>query len=348
MEAYQKLEKELAKWIGCNENQVVVCSSGTAALHLALECLNVPIAKFSATSDRRNDLYNVICPNYTMIACPLAISLSGMIPALAGCKSDDLLIDPICIDDIISKRTVAIMCAHIYGRLCDMESIIDIAQKYDIPVIEDMAEVHGCIPHPNTDIACWSFYKNKIVHGEEGGCIYFKNEKKAEQARLLRNMGFTLKHDYTHIPRGHNYRMSNLHAKAISKTLPDVKYEIERRNRLIEVYDNHLMNLYREECIMKERQSPWVYDICVIGINAQQQDELISELVENKINARHGFKTIGSQEQFKNCPRNYSSSGMIRHEEIILLPLGEEVNEQTIIRSLDIVDRKLRNFAKRS
>src|SRR4051794_32420303 len=126
MEEYQLLERELGKWIG--GDGVVACSSGTAALHLALEAFQIP------QPHRRE----VLCPDFTMYACARSISLSGMKSIFVDCNND-LLIDPKLIESAITDKTIAIMAVHIYGRLFNMTAIHEIASKYHLFVIEDMA-----------------------------------------------------------------------------------------------------------------------------------------------------------------------------------------------------------------
>lgn len=339
MEAYQYLEYDLAKWIGCDPSQVVACASGTAALHLGIESLRVPVHKRKKNSNggRPKEDYNIICPNYTMVACPLAISLSGVKPVFVDCDPNRYNLLPTQVDKMINKSTVAILCVHTYGRLCEMQTIHDLAAKYDLVVIEDMAEAHGCSIHPNTQIACWSFYKNKIVHGEEGGCVYFKSESMAAYARLLRNVGFTPDHDYTHIPRGHNYRMSNAHAKLISESLRSFSQEYSRRQDFVHVYNDHCPEKFKTEW----HESPWVYDIRIPNMTGRRQKAIIKVLQSNGIPARYGFKPMTHQEQFRECKSLSNGMSERLSEEIILLPLGQEVTDKMIKRIFELVESTL-------
>ncbi|MCK9570792.1 DegT/DnrJ/EryC1/StrS family aminotransferase, partial [Candidatus Pacearchaeota archaeon] len=186
MEPYQELEFRFGEWIG-NPN-TVACSSGTAALHLALEALQLPIHSC------------VMVPEFTMVACARAVTMAGLHPIFIDC-GDDLLLDTKVMQSKTVRHQSAIMPVHIYGRRCSMKAIIDHAKTNNLAVVEDMAEIHGVNPHPESDAACWSFYKNKIVHGEEGGMVAFKEAKHADKARQLRSLGFTQAHDFAHIPR---------------------------------------------------------------------------------------------------------------------------------------------------
>lgn len=322
-EEYQLLEQDLAKWIG--HSDVVVCNSGTAALHLAIESFQIP----------NPEKKEIICPDFSMIACPRSISLSGMTPVLVDCDQRGLM-EPEWVEQAISKRTVAIMAVHNYGRTCQMQAIHDIAAKYDVFVIEDMAEAHGCHPHPQTHAACWSFYKNKVVHGEEGGAVCFReggNEGKI--ARQLRSVGFNDPHDYTHIPRGHNYRMSNLHATSIRCSLANFRNELRNRRMVEAWYEEECPQAYR----MPARESPWVYDFHVQGMSRGSQDRVIRELRCNGIQARHGFKPVTSQPEYQSCKRVGKERNAERlSQEIITLPIDpDRIDREQCKRTFRII-----------
>ena len=155
---FEQLEEKWGEFIG-NPN-VVVCSSGTSALHLALETLRaVDLKTFWECRD-------VIVPDFTMIACARAVTLSGARPIFVDCQRENLLIDVDKMKKAITPGSI-IMPAHVYGRRCNMPFISSMAAEHSCKVVEDMAEIHGVDPSPFSDAACWSFYRNKIIAGEE-------------------------------------------------------------------------------------------------------------------------------------------------------------------------------------
>lgn len=280
MQDYERFEKEYERVMGVPN--VVACSSGTAALHLALETFNIPPHS------------EVILPDFTMIACPRAVTLAGLKPVFVD-VNDSLLMDPDLVWQAVNHNmSAAIMAVHIYGRAAPMEEYSEVAAKHDLFLIEDLAEAHGLPPHPSTDAACWSFYRNKIIAGEEGGAISFRSPKHAERARSLRSLGFTEEHDYRHIPRGHNYRMSNLHANAILWSMHNFVENTKDRKRVISSYDE----LCPEKWKMPERFAPWVYDLRIRGMVEADQYHIVGELNRAGIAARHGFKPMHTQEEY--------------------------------------------------
>lgn len=295
MEPFQRLEAKIGKWMGYEAQNVVACSSGTAALHLALESLQLPPAS------------KVIVPDYCMIACARAVTLAGLEPVFVDC-GDDLNIDANKVLPASFNHDVrAVLAVHTYGRRCDMDTIHGTARKFNLRVIEDMAEIHGVKPHPETDAACWSFYKNKIVAGEEGGAVAFPDEgtnPSAKLARQLRSLGFTDTHDFYHVPRGHNYRMSNLHAAPILRVLTQTNMvEAMRLRREIEGwYDECCPNEWK----MPKRDVVWVYDFKLPEHDARGTwvDRVVRALNEAGIAARQGFKPMTEQREYASSKYN--------------------------------------------
>lgn len=302
MEAYQVLEQKWAEWAGV-EN-VVACSSGTAALHLAFEAM-----MSFCPSDRRR----VIVPDFSMIACPRAVTLAGLVPIFGDCGKDLNL-------DVNSVRTDwgkvhAILAVHIYGRRCNMEAIHEIADEHNIYVVEDLAEGHGIKPHPKTDAACWSFYKNKVVAGEEGGAVTFKSAMHAKDARSLRSLGFTDEHDFMHIPRGHNYRLANCLAELILSNLNHVDRYVQGRRDYERAYNEHCPIEWK----MSDREVPWVYDLRIPGMKYGKQYEVVKTL-KSRVQARHAFKPCSIQQEYHSIPTPIWQAHHAS-QEVIYLPL---------------------------
>lgn len=303
--AFEQLEKEFGEWLG-NPNCVAV-SSGTSALHLALEAME--LSKHT----------KVAVPDLTMVACPRAVSMAGFKPLFVDCD-DNLLMN---INLIPLSLVDVIMPVHIYGR------VVVLGRGFpNHIVIEDLAEAHGVKPHFGTDAACWSFYKNKIVHGEEGGLIAFKSPAHAEKARCLRSLGFTSAHDFTHVPRGVNARMSNLHAAPILDSFHKMGHNLKIRQRVVAAYDKMIPAKYH----MPSRNVDWVYDLRVDGMEYKQQDELVTRLKRKDIEARHCFKPCTSLREYAmgagGC--NPHSNAYQLAKEVIYLPVNEYMTDEMV------------------
>lgn len=334
MDPYQRLEVEYAKAINnwgplnnlADPERLVVCSSGTAALHLALETATIPFNS------------HVIVPDYTMIACARAVTLADLHPIFGDCTESLLmdlsLIDKLLMNDVaVREHTEALMTVHVYGRMSHQEHAAQIANTYDLFLMEDMAEAHGLQPHPRTDAACWSFYRNKIVAGEEGGAILFRNPKDAVRARQLRSMGFTADHDYRHLARGNNYRLSNVHSHLILDSLDELPMNLEARLKQVMLYDHFCPDMWR----MPPRQSPWVYDMRIRGLKKAGQDLLVNMLKREGIQARHGFVPMTRQPEYHQ--RDVKSPVADRLcSEIIYLPVHPRyVTADTIEKAMRLI-----------
>jgi dTDP-4-amino-4,6-dideoxygalactose transaminase len=329
---YIQLERAFAEWVGYPASNVVVCSSGTAALHLAMEALGLSIHKGG----------EIILPNYTMVACPRAVTLTGLNPILVDCLQNNLLMDVSRIHHCINGHTVGIMAVHLYGRALDMESIHAIARPKWLPVIEDLAEAHGLKPHIHTDAACWSFYRNKVIAGEEGGAIAFKHPDAAHRARQLRTLGFTAEHDFHHIPRGHNYRLADLLAVPILRSLCEYDRNMRVRRELERLYEHYCPERFKQP----RRVIPWVYDIRIPGMNREGQGRLVFDLFEEAgVNARQGFKPMTWQNEYRTCRTCGATQESERAAtEVIYLPLDPTLFDMARLgmaeKAFEVIGRK--------
>ena len=334
MEAYELLEKELAEWSGMPH--VVACSSGTAALHLALESLQLPAGS------------RVIVPDFTMVACPRAVTLAGLEPVFVDCNERLLMDDGEPFGNATVDPYSVFMAVHIYGRRMDMDWIASTAGVCH-PVIEDLAEAHGIRPHEETAVACWSFYRNKIIAGEEGGAVGFRDPKLAVRARQLRSLGFTDNHDFVHVPRGCNYRLSNANANLILRNFRAEKWvrdndvdsplwvwHYNRRREAEFWYDELCPAKYR----MPPRDAPWVYDFRVPGMSPIRQTELVRALQAEGIAARHTFKPCHTQEEYRRCPVYGNGNAAVASREVVYIPLTPgQVTRESARKAFEVIGK---------
>ncbi|KOG53937.1 aminotransferase [Streptomyces griseoflavus] len=255
----------------------VSCSSGTAALTLALRALGI------GPGDE------VIVPEFTMIASAWAVTYTGATPVFVDC-GDDLNIDVTRIEEKITARTKAVMPVHIYGRRCDMDAVMDIAYQYNLRVVEDSAEAHGI--RPVGDIACYSLFANKIITAGEGGICLTDDPKLAGQMAHLRAMAFTKDHSFLHKKVAYNYRMTAMQAAvALAQTerLDDI---LEVRRGIEKRYDEGLADV-PGITLMPPRDVLWMYDL-----RAERREELREFLAGESIETRLFFKPMSRQPMY--------------------------------------------------
>lgn len=306
MQPFEQLEKDWAAFNNLDPAGMVACSSGTAALHLALESFQLPLGS------------EVIVPDFTMIACARAVTLAGLTPVFVDCDERLLMDVKLTGPGFDWSKVGAVMLVHIYGRKCDDGWWNHWAVHQGVKVVEDLAEAHGAKPHPETDAMCTSFYKNKIVAGEEGGAVWFRDPAHAALARQLRSLGFTEAHDFDHVPRGHNYRMSNAHAELILTSLANYDCLVNGWEESHQILGMHVVPIrswkagrreieswYDEFCPAEWRMPPrdavWVYDLRIPGLTRDKQRSIVEALNAEGIAARMSFLPMSRQQEYKDC-----------------------------------------------
>lgn len=197
----EEFEKKFAQWVGAKYG--IAVNSGTAALHVAL--LSCGIGEGD----------EVITTPFTFIASGNAIVYTGAKPVFADIDLKTYTINPDSIEGLITENTKAILPVQLYGQSADMEKINEIAKRHDLIVIEDAAQAHGATFKGNKvgsmgDMACFSFYPTKNMTTSEGGIITTDDEKLAENARMFRAHGASVR--YHHDAIGYNFRMTDISA----------------------------------------------------------------------------------------------------------------------------------------
>lgn len=196
----KSLEKRFAAV--CGTPHAVATSNGTTALHLSL------LAHGIGAGDE------VITVAFTFIATVNAILMTGARPVFIDVRADTFNLDPDLIEAAITPRTKAILLVHLYGQMCDMDPILEIAARHNLKVVEDACQAVGAThngrPAGSLGTGMFSLYATKNVMSAEGGMITTHDAAFAEHCRLLRNHGMKVRYHYEML--GYNYRMSDLHA----------------------------------------------------------------------------------------------------------------------------------------
>ena len=184
-----------------NLQDCIAVNSGTSALIASLWSLDL----------RPDD--EVITTPFTFIATSNAILIAGAKPVFVDIDPRTYLIDPNKIEDAITEKTKAIIPVHLYGRVCEMESILSIAKKYSLHVIEDSAQAFGASYKDTyagmmSDCGCFSFYKTKNISTFEGGmiCIPKNSTMQADKIRAICDQGQVGKYNHEYV--GFNFRLA--------------------------------------------------------------------------------------------------------------------------------------------
>ena len=208
----------------------VATSSGTTALHLAL------LAHGIGPGDE------VITSPFTFIASANSILYTGASPRFVDILPDTFNLNPALIEAAITPHTKAIMPVHLYGLMADMDTIMDIAHRHKLAVIEDAAQAHGATYEGRLagsfGTGCFSLYATKNMTSAEGGMVTTDDAEIADRVKLLRAHGSHVR--YYHEVLGYNYRMTDLHAAVGLAQLHKLPYFNECRRRNAEFLNAHI------------------------------------------------------------------------------------------------------------
>lgn len=198
-----RFEQEFARKVG--RRYGIAVSNGSNALEIAVRVMDI----------KKDD--EVIMPSFTIISCAQPVATAGAKVVPVDCDLYDFNMLTGEIEKNITERTRAIMPVHIYGLPVNMNEVLQLAEKYDLRVIEDAAEMHGQTYYGRPcgsfgDISVFSFYANKIIASGEGGMLVCDDELTAERCRYYRNLCFKKERRFVHEEIGYNFRMTNMQA----------------------------------------------------------------------------------------------------------------------------------------
>ena len=290
----------------CGVKHAAALSSGTAAIHLALIILGI----------KRGD--EVLASSFTFSATVNPIVYQGAIPVLVDSEPETWNMDPALLEkalkDRINKgnRPKAIILVHLYGMPAKMDEIMQIANRYEIPVIEDAAEALGS-RYKNKSVGSYgrmsvlSFNGNKIITTSGGGALISDNEQFIEKARMLSTQARDNAPHYQHSEIGYNYRMSNVLAGIGRGQMEVLDKRVQRRRDNFFFYKSSLEKYdgirFLEEPNSSAFSNHWLTTVLVdpkkAGIN---RDNLQFALEKENIESRPLWKPMHMQPVFSSCP----------------------------------------------
>jgi len=296
-----EFEEKFARYCGVSHG--VATANGTVALHLALVALGIGAG------------HEVIVPSLTFIATANAVRYAGAKPVLVDSHPDYWCLDPAAIERAITPKTKAIIPVHLYGHPCDMEPIADIAKRHHLYIIEDAAESHGAEYKGRkvgslSDIACFSFYGNKIITTGEGGMCLSDDEGLVQRMRVLRDHGATPGKPFWHDVVGFNYRMTNLQAALGVAQLQKIDTFVEKKRLLATWYGNALKGPFDRGAIQPPPEMPWaksvywMYTVLVAGSLGIGSGDVISRLRDRGIEARPVFYPVEAMPMYRRPKRS--------------------------------------------
>ena len=280
-------------------------ASGLDALILAIDAF-----KFPKNSE-------IIVPSNTYIATILAIVRNGFKPILVEPDINTYNIDPTKIEEKINKSTKAILVVHLYGKACDMDPIIDIAKKYDLKIIEDVAQAHGAKYKGKLvgsfGVGCFSFYPTKNLGAlGDAGAITTDDDNLAKIFRSLRNYGSDKK--YYNDELGYNSRLDEIQAGFLSVKLEILDDITNHKRELAKIYLENLDNRFIKPIVDED-----YFDVYhIFNIRHKKRDELKTYLFENGIKTEIHYPLAPQKQK--------AMQGIIEAE----YPISEEIHNTTL------------------
>lgn len=310
----EAFEEEFAKY--CGTKFCIGVANGLDALTL--------IFKAYKELGKLKDGDEVIVPANTYIASILSVTANNLKPILVEPELNTYLINPKEIEKAITPKTKAILPVHLYGRLCDMESINSIAKKHNLIVVEDSAQAHGAVRNGVKagafgNASGFSFYPGKNLGClGDGGCVTTNDEELANAIKALHNYGSHKK--YNNIYKGVNSRLDEIQAAALRVKLKYLDEENEKRRSVAKYYCENMNNPLVTLPLLGDKDEIWH----VFPVRVKNRDAFQKYLTDNDIQTIIHYPIPPHKQQaYKEWNKlSFPITEQI-HNEIISLPISQ-------------------------
>ncbi len=316
--------KELSIYTGIKH--VIPCANGTDALQLSFMSLELPEGS------------EVICPGFTYIAVAEVCKLLKLVPVFAEVDTDTFNLDPFEIEKHITPKTKAIVPVHLFGQCCDMESIMAIAEKHNLYVIEDNAQSIGaeCFYSDGSikpaggigHIGTTSFFpsKNLGAYGD-GGAVFTNDDVLAKKIKTLANHGQEIK--YQHKLVGINSRLDTLQAAILLVKLKHLNHFTKLRQETAAAYDNAFKDFEQVKIPKRFNKSSHVFHQYTLQVLQGDRTNIVTALKAAGISSMVYYPIpVHKQEAFRNDQSLPICENLCKT--VISLPIGTEMSQESI------------------
>ncbi|HOB85844.1 MAG TPA: aminotransferase class I/II-fold pyridoxal phosphate-dependent enzyme [Bacteroidales bacterium] len=333
----------------CGIKHAAALSSGTAAIHLALIILGI----------KPGD--EVIASSFTFSATVNPIVYTGAIPVLIDSEPHTWNMDPDLLEKAIidrrswnsGRKVKAIIVVHLYGMPANIERIMEIANKYEIPVIEDAAEALGS-KFRGTQVGTFgkagilSFNGNKIITTSGGGALISNDKEIIDRARFLATQARDKAPHYQHSHIGYNYRMSNVLAGIGLGQMEVIDERVKARRKNFLFYKEHLLKYkgisFLEEPGKSYFSNYWLTTILLDPAETGVTREDLQAALENEnIESRPLWKPMHLQPVFSSCPAYVNGTSEELFKNGLCLPSGSNLTDQDRSEIMDVITKTLSN-----
>lgn len=331
---YVEFQEKLKKYLGCENIELYV--NGHMALDVAIKALQLK--------------GEVITTPFTFASTTHALVMNGITPVFCDIRRDNFTIDETKIENLITDKTSAIVAVHVYGQLCNMEKLAEIAQKHHLKLIFDAAHAFGVTLDGKSvaafgDISMFSFHATKVFHSIEGGALIYQDKSYESSLKNLKNFGIEGPESVVSI--GLNAKMNEFSAAMGCCNLDYLEENIEKRKNIVSCYLKLLKNINGIETINyeqnKEKNIKDNYAYFPIIIHEQltgfTRDELFDALEKNQIFSRKYFYPLITD--FECYKGRFSDSSLpianYVSERVLTLPIYPDLEEADIVRICNII-----------
>ncbi len=304
--------------------------------HLALQAL---LAAMNLTGE-------VITTPFTFASTTQAIVQNGLTPVFCDINPVDYTIDTDKIEELITDRTSAIVPVHVYGNVCDVKKIDEIAKRYNLKVIYDAAHTFGVRVGGRGiasfgDASMFSFHATKVFNTIEGGAAAFSDSTLENKLKAYKNFGMENQESYTEVAG--NAKMNEFQAAMGLCNLRHVGEEIQKRKNAVKHYQKRLsdvkgIKIWTEQSGIEHNYAyfPVVFDKTVFG---KSRDDVLSRLAENNIFARKYFYPLTSSFECYKGKFEIQKTPVAEEisENVLTLPLYADLTTADIERICDAI-----------
>lgn len=324
-------EKELAEKVGAKH--AAALTAGTAAIHMALKAVGV------GTGDI------VFCPSLTFSATANPIIYQNATPVFIDSDFETWNMSPKALEEAFAKypNVKAVLIAHLYGLSSDIDPILELCRKHNVPLIEDAAESLGTTykgKYTGTygDYGIFSFNGNKIITTSGGGMLVSKNEERIAKVRFWSTQARDSARHYQHSELGFNYRMSNIVAGIGRGQLKILDQRIEKKRYIFEFYKRELGGLEGVEFMpINEWNEPNCWLSCMTLSGKVRPLDIMEALEKENIESRPIWKPMHMQPFFAECDYVGGDVSEKIFENGVCLPSDTKMTDEDLIRICEIV-----------
>lgn len=325
---HKMLEEKLAEFL--NVKNICLFANGHLALEEAIRFYNFPEGS------------EIITTPFTFVSTCNAIVRNGLVPIFCDINLDDYTIDASKIEKLITKKTVAILPVHVYGNVCNVEKINEIAKKHNLKVIYDAAHAFGVKYKEKGicnfgDVSMISFHATKVFNTIEGGCLCSPSKDLIEKSNISKNFGLNFEDC---VAFGGNLKMNEFSASMGLCNLRHIDCAIQKRRKIFEQYFKNLSNVCGIKLCKSQRnvKNNYAYFPVLFDGYKYNRDEVKKLLEKNDIGSRKYFyPCINDFSCYAMFNKNDTPNAKFASNHVLCLPIYEELSLELVNKICEII-----------